>query len=477
VNITSKINGKNTEIQGPLDRRVVDVLREDLGLTGTKEGCGAGECGACTILVDGQPRLSCLMMASQLQDKAITTIEGIGESEAFHPVQEAFVEQGAVQCGFCTPGMVLSAVHLLSHHPEPDRDQIRQALSGNLCRCTGYVKIVDAVEAAARSNRNGVGIRGQVSGCRGQVSGGRVQVKNSLHPAPCTLPPSLRVMLPRSLHDLWVMMRDFPDAALYAGGTDLLVKIRNGSIPPKDLICLERIAALKGVVDHGDRLVIFTCTTFSQLLDAPAITSHLSVLARAVASIGSPLIRNMGTIGGNICTASPAGDTLTPLYALNAQVELTSEAGIRTLPISQFILGPGHTALETGEILSAIHVDKPHPQDFQHFGKVGRRNALACSLASLAAILRLSEDGIVLAASLAWGSVGPTVITCPEAADRLINQPLSMDRLTEAAAIVRKAVCPITDIRATADYRRTVAGNLLLRLCDQKRSYGVKSLS
>ncbi len=151
MSINCKINGKNTEIPGPLDRRVVDVLREDLGLTGTKEGCGAGECGACTILVDGEPRLSCLMMAAQLQDKAIITIEGIGEPEALHPVQEAFVEQGAVQCGFCTPGMVLSAVHLLRCHPKPDRNEIRRALSGNLCRCTGYVKIVDAVEAAART--------------------------------------------------------------------------------------------------------------------------------------------------------------------------------------------------------------------------------------------------------------------------------------------------------------------------------------
>ncbi|MBI5591696.1 MAG: (2Fe-2S)-binding protein [Deltaproteobacteria bacterium] len=149
MSINFKINGKDTEIHGASDRRVVDILREDLGLTGTKEGCGAGECGACTILVDGQPRLACLMMAAQLQDKAVTTIEGIGEPQTLHPVQEAFIEQGAVQCGFCTPGMVLSAVHLLSRHPEPDRNRIRRALSGNLCRCTGYVKIVDAVDAAA----------------------------------------------------------------------------------------------------------------------------------------------------------------------------------------------------------------------------------------------------------------------------------------------------------------------------------------
>jgi len=278
-----------------------------------------------------------------------------------------------------------------------------------------------------------------------------------------------QVLLPRSLNGLWVVMRDLPDAAVYAGGTDLLVKMRSGSIPAKDLICLERIAALKGVVDHGDRLVILACTTFTQLLDEPAITKDLPVLAHAIASIGSPLIRNMGTIGGNICTASPAGDTLAPLYALNAQVELASETEVRRLPISRFILGPGRTLLESGEILSAIHIEKPHPKTIQHFEKVGRRNALACALASLAAVLRVSDNGIVLAASLAWGSVGPTVVTCPEAADRLINQPLSLDRLAEAAAIVQKAVCPITDIRATADFRRAIAGNLLLRLCDSKK--------
>ena len=281
-----------------------------------------------------------------------------------------------------------------------------------------------------------------------------------------------QVLLPRSLKDLWAMMHAFPDAAVYAGGTDLLVKMRSGSIPPKDLICLERIEALKGVVDHGNRIIIFSCTTLSRLLREPAITKYLPVLAKAVASLGSPLIRNMGTIGGNICTASPAGDTLAPLYALNARVELASETGVRSLPIDRFILGPGQTLLETGEILSAIHIEKPHPEAIQYFEKVGRRNALACSLASMAAIFSLSDNGIVMAASLAWSSVGPTVITCPEAAANLLGQPLSADRLAEAAAIVQKAVCPITDIRATADYRRAVAGNLLLRLCQYSKNCG-----
>lgn len=133
----------------PSDRRVIDILREDLNLTGTKEGCSAGECGACTILVDGESRLSCLILAAQLEGRSVTTIEGMASEGRLHPLQKAFVEHGAVQCGFCIPGMVLSAADLLQRNPNPTRMEIREGLSGNLCRCTGYQKIVDAVEAAA----------------------------------------------------------------------------------------------------------------------------------------------------------------------------------------------------------------------------------------------------------------------------------------------------------------------------------------
>ncbi len=147
------LNYREAEAEVSPDRRVVDLLREDFGLTGTKEGCGTGECGACTILVDGEPRLSCLMLAAQLQGRAILTIEGVSQGDRLHPVQQAFIDAGAVQCGFCTPGMVLSAAALLERNPLPTREEVRIAISGNLCRCTGYQKIVDAVERASREGR------------------------------------------------------------------------------------------------------------------------------------------------------------------------------------------------------------------------------------------------------------------------------------------------------------------------------------
>ena len=149
MKVSFVLNGKEIQIETPSDRRVVDILREDHHLTGTKEGCGTGECGACTILVDGESRLSCLMVAAQLEGRKVTTIEGLAEGEGLDPVQQAFVELGAVQCGFCTPGMILTAVDLLQKNPNPTRLEIREGISGNLCRCTGYQKIVDAVEAAS----------------------------------------------------------------------------------------------------------------------------------------------------------------------------------------------------------------------------------------------------------------------------------------------------------------------------------------
>jgi aerobic-type carbon monoxide dehydrogenase small subunit (CoxS/CutS family) len=157
LRLSFRLNGKETEIDVPPDRRVVDILREDLGLTGTKESCGAGDCGACTILVDGESRLSCLMLAAQMQGRDVTTIEGLAEGEHLHAVQAAFVQHGAIQCGFCIPGMVLAAVDFLNRNPNPTRTEIKEGLAGNLCRCTGYQKIVDAIEAAAASIRKEAG--------------------------------------------------------------------------------------------------------------------------------------------------------------------------------------------------------------------------------------------------------------------------------------------------------------------------------
>ena len=154
---TFLVNGQEREVIIEPHMLLIDVLRDELGLTGTKYACGAGDCGACTVLIDGRPSFSCLTLAVTAKGKSILTIEGVAEGNELHPIQQAFVDQGAVQCGFCTPGMILATKALLDENPQPTRDEIKTALAGNLCRCTGYVKIVDAVEAAAAAMREGGG--------------------------------------------------------------------------------------------------------------------------------------------------------------------------------------------------------------------------------------------------------------------------------------------------------------------------------
>ncbi|MDD5169637.1 MAG: FAD binding domain-containing protein [Syntrophales bacterium] len=204
--------------------------------------------------------------------------------------------------------------------------------------------------------------------------------------------------------------------------------------------------------------------THAQLLGNALVREHLPILVNALRTLGSPLIRNMGTIGGNICTASPAGDTLPPLYALDAELELRSRKGERRQPLCTFITGPGGITLGEGEILTGIRVRKPCGFTIHHFEKVGERRSLACAIASMAALIKVTESGVIEAARLAWGSVAPTVVMSPETEGALIGQRLSAATLERAAEMIRKAVSPIDDVRASAAYRREVAGNLLLRL-------------
>lgn len=272
-----------------------------------------------------------------------------------------------------------------------------------------------------------------------------------------------RWLLPHRLEELWPVLEE-ADTRIYAGGTDFLVKLRAGLERPRQLICLERIPELQGIEDRGDRVLIRAGTTLSRIAADPLVRTLFPVLSRAVQVLGSPPIRNMGTVGGNICSASPAGDTLPPLYALRAEVDLRSRSQERRLPIGEFIYGPGQTALGPGEILTGVRIPKNPSFNRQHYEKVGQRQALAIAIVSLAALIDLSPGGIIQDIRLAWGSVGPTIVTAPAVEAGLRGRSLTLGTMEEAAREVRRTVAPIDDLRAGADYRREVAGNLLSRL-------------
>lgn len=274
----------------------------------------------------------------------------------------------------------------------------------------------------------------------------------------------MEVLLPATLQELWEIYDVCPQGVLMAGGTDLLVRLRKEAVQPPLLICLEKIAELQVIRDEGARFFLGAGVTHQKLLSAEAIADKLPLLPTAAGQLGSPPIRHSGTIGGNLCSASPAGDLLPALYLLDGVVEIRGKNSARSLPMADFILGPGKTALHPGEIVTGVTVAAPPAGAASAYYKVGKRKALAIAVVSLAAVWSVARDGKIADIKLAWGSVGPTVIRLPEVEGLLAGKALSTETLQQAAQMVYSRLTPIDDLRASAEYRRKVAGNLLLKL-------------
>ena len=284
---------------------------------------------------------------------------------------------------------------------------------------------------------------------------------------------------PDSIDDVLALIDHHPDARLIAGGTDLLVRLRREPCAAP-LISLDRVAELRSIEDaaeDGSLLAIGATTRIAELASSALLADRAPLLQRAARDFAAPAVRNMATIGGNLCTASPAGDCLPPLYALGAQVELASPAGRRRLPIADFIVGPGRTALARGEIVTRVLLPERWPGEplvWQSYEKIGRRQSLAISVVSFAGLLRVTEAQRVAAAHFAWGAVGPTVVSAPELAAGMVGRTLDPALIDEVAERARAAVCPIDDLRAGAGYRRALAGNLLRRFLLQALSTQVQ---
>ena len=250
-----------------------------------------------------------------------------------------------------------------------------------------------------------------------------------------------------------------------AGGTDLLVAVRKGTESPNLLVYVGELPELRVVREEKEGLEVGAALTHAELLTHPA-TEHFPILRAVLRTIGSPAIRAMGTLGGNIVTASPAGDSLVALYLLEARVRLISAEGERELPISEFVVGPRKTALKPGELVRSVFLPwlSGEPQSF--FRKVGRRRALIIAIASLGALVWV-RDGRVERARLALGSVAPTVIRPSEVEEALVGRPVSPEAWEDLVPLLSAATKPISDLRASAEYRRKAAGRLLLALAEE----------
>lgn len=426
--------------------------------TGTKEGCAEGDCGACTVAIldpgSGRWRAinSCLVLLPMIDGCQVVTVEGLASRNGLHPAQRAMVQAQGSQCGYCTPGFVMSLFEACYRSDLDQPWKLDDQICGNLCRCTGYRPIRDALASVAGQRPDDRFRAASAPGTSG--AGLRYEAGGQRFDAPTTLEGALALL--RS-----------PTVRIVAGATDLGLEITQRHAHPPHLLSLDRIAELRGVAFDGDELVLGATTALSELEDATEDT--LPILHRMLRYFGSRQIKHRGTLGGNLCNASPIGDLAPVLLALDADAVLQGPQGPRTVPLSSFFVGYRTTALEPGELLAQIRL-RP-PPDSARLGayKVSRRRELDISAVSAAVQIRLDDQGQVTLARLALGGVGATPLRATAAEAALLGRPWSEESVQQAAHALDQQLTPLSDPRGSSWFRHTLARNLLLGFYEETR--------
>jgi carbon-monoxide dehydrogenase small subunit/xanthine dehydrogenase small subunit len=435
LDVALSVNGRVRRLRVGTDERLLDVLRDELRLTGARDGCGKGECGACTVILNGRPVDSCLVVAFQADGGSVETIEGLGGLEGLHPLQQSFVDEGAVQCGACIPGMILAGRAFLDRKPRATAEEIRASLAGNLCRCTGYSKIVSAISRTVGKTR-------------------------PVRPSPAPEPAAPSYFRPRSLEEaLEILVQRPGEARPLAGGTDLLVEARSGRPFPGALFDLTLVPELHAIDETDDRVRIGAAATHATIADSALVARHCPSLPEACAGIGGPQIRNRGTLGGNLAKGSPAGDTIPPLLAADATVHLVSVSDRRDVPLDEFLVGPGQTVLAGDELILGVSFLK-RPGVRGAFLRLGRRQGPSVSKVSLAVAMTF-KDGRPDWVRVALGGVGATAIRARNTEMALLSG--GYDALQRAMEAIRSEVEPADDLASTREYRTAMCPVLLER--------------
>lgn len=443
MKITCVINGTLRKLEvHPLDR-LLDILRKNEGLSGAKEGCGEGECGACAVLLDGELVNSCMVPAMQVHGRTVLTVEGLGTPENPDILQKAFADEGAVQCGFCIPGMVMASRALLTRNPHPDRSAIRTALAGNLCRCTGYEKIFRAVEKAASL--------GYGEGSSPSVG----MVIND--PAVFSREEKENFFQPSSLEEAMTIRAAFgEDITFLAGTTDFFPDLKNGKRSVKKVLDLCRVEELKVIGRCGDELFVGACATDSMIMENSDVLRFFPAFARAAELSGAWAVQNRATLGGNLASASGAADLPVPLLVLGASVLLRSLRGERRVPMEDFFTGYRKTLMEKDEILTGVFLPLSGKPVAQGFYKRGSRAALTLSRISVACSAVL-EEGALKDVRISAGSMSAYPTRLPVTETFLSGRKPSKELADDAAVKASMEINP----RTSGEFRKTVTGNLV----------------
>ncbi|MCH8862349.1 MAG: xanthine dehydrogenase small subunit [Proteobacteria bacterium] len=457
---------------------VLDYLQQIERRTGTKEGCCEGDCGACTIVVgtpDGD-RLqyravnACIMLAASLDGCQLLTVEELaGADGKLHPVQQAMVAAHGSQCGFCTPGFVMSLFALYQEtDTAPEVEDVNDALAGNLCRCTGYGPIITAArtmhDLADGPDKFEQGIKTTLEALRSLADEETIHIQG----------PDGRVLYaPASLDALADLLAEHPDATLVAGATDVGLWITKALKKLDTVIWLGRIAALRGVRETDAGLEIGAMTTYSDA--AAAIAALYPDFGEVIRRIGSVPLRNVGTIGGNIANGSPIGDTLPPLIAAGATLILRRGGTRRSLKLENFFIGYGKQDLKAGEFVESVILPRPAPDTRLYCYKISKRFDQDISAVLGAFSLKIT-DGKVEAARIAYGGMAATPKRASATEAALVGKAWTRETVEQAVESLRKDFTPLDDMRASAQYRMQVAGNLLLKTWLESQSDGADGL-
>lgn len=478
------VNGNTRSLTGTTTHTsALEWLRSN-GLSGSKEGCAEGECGACAVLVatpdpdngtTWTPVNACLVPVYALDGQEITTAEGLGTPEALHPVQEKLAEAGGSQCGYCTPGFACS---MAAEYYRPTRAPAPQssdspatpetpasapcrtrsaehgpngfdlhALSGNLCRCTGYRPIRDAAYAL------------------GSPEAADPLQQRLAAPAPATLPTDVEVdgarfVRPRSLTEALTILSDDPAARVVAGSTDWGVEVNIRGRRTPLVVAIEQLEELREL-RVTDRVVeIGAALSLSEV--ETRLAGRVPLLAQLFPQFASRLIRNRGTLGGNLGTGSPIGDAPPALLALDARLVLSSAAGEREVALTEYFTGYRETVRRPEELITSIRIPLPLAQ-VTAFHKIAKRRFDDISSVAVAFALDIA-DGTVTSARIGLGGIAATPLRATEAEQALLGRPWTLETVQGAARILGSTGTPMSDHRASAEYRAIMMSSALLKL-------------
>ena len=433
---------------------LLDHLRDRLGRTGTKEGCAEGDCGACTVLVgdlngdgiDWRAVNACILFLPMIDGKALMTVESVGREGALHPVQRALADGHGSQCGFCTPGFVMSLYGRSIGACGTEGTAVADVIAGNLCRCTGYGPILAAGEAVGVSARDD---RATVDALR------------ALPRAAVIDDDGRRAFVPQTADVLAALLIAHPDARIVAGATDVGLWVTKQHRVLDELIFIGDVADLRGIDEDADGLTLGAGVRYA---DAhPALARLHRDLGELVRRIGGLQVRNAGTIGGNIANGSPIGDMPPALIALGATVTLRRGDTRRTLELEEYFLSYGRQDRQPGEFVESLHVPRPAADMLVRIVKLSKRFDSDISAVCGAFALTIVE-GMVVSARIAFGGMAGIPARAVRCEAALVGQIWSEAVVERAVLALGQDFMPVSDVRGSAEYRTTVAGNLLRRI-------------